>query len=115
MMLPFESAARLRSSKPPVELNVIEFKRTPPGENFSRVRFENQLFSARITLPLGSTTMDRIGEVGIVIKLVVLPSDDTLVSSKLLATSRLPLGSVATASTALVSEIGRDQSPPPLL
>ena len=105
MMLPAESTARLRSSKPPVELNVFGKGLTgaPLAENFSKIRSENQSFSARTTLPLGSTAMDRIGAAGVVVKFVVKPSDDRLVSVELLATSTLRLGSVAMASTALVS------------
>src|SRR5436190_4297373 len=105
MMLPAESTARLRSSKPPVELNVFGKGLTvaPLAENFSKIRSENQSFSARTTLPLGSTAMDRIGAAGIFVKFVVKPSDDRLVSVELLATSTLRLGAVAMASTALVS------------
>ena len=104
MMLPTESTARLRSSKPPVELNVFGKGLTgaPLAENFSKIRSENQVFSARTTLPLASTAMDRICASGVVVK-CGLPFDHRLVSLELLATSTLRLGSVAMASTALVS------------
>src|SRR3989441_11602341 len=103
MMLPPESTAKLRSSKPPVELNVFESTWTPPAENFSRIRSESHVFSARTTLPLGSTAMDRIGDDGLTVKFVVVPSDDRLVSIEALATSTLPVESAATAGTASVS------------
>src|SRR3989454_2114753 len=111
MMLPAESTARLRSSKPPVELNVFGKGLTgaPLAENFAKIRFSSQLFSARRTLPLGATAMDRIGAAGIIVNFVI-PSDDRLVSIELLATSTLPLGSVAIASTASVSLRDWDQS-----
>src|SRR5713101_6443731 len=117
MMLPAESTARLRSSIPPVELNIFGnwTSLTPLAENFSRVRSESQVFSARRTLPLGSTVMDRIGADGVFVKFVtVLPSGgwlgDRLVSIEALATSTLPVESAATARTASVSLSDRVQS-----